>query len=65
MMSPEMEVDVVSQQQKNPPKSIERAGTYDGVMHPKRLDILREHVVIRCAVAIRIGRGVHGGNVPV
>jgi hypothetical protein len=48
-----------SRKRKIPAEAIERAGTCDGVMHPRRLDFLREHVVIRGAIAIGIDCGVH------
>ena len=42
---------------KNPPIFHERAGTNTAVMHPRRLDFLREHVVICGAIAVGMVEG--------
>jgi hypothetical protein len=50
---------------KKPLEHVERAGNYRTIVHPKRLDILREDVVIGGAIAVAITLGVaHQSNVP-
>jgi hypothetical protein len=50
---------------KKPLELVERAGNYRTILPPKRLDILREHVVIGGAIAVAVTLGVHLMNVPV
>ena len=50
---------------KKPLELVERAGNYRTILPPKRLDILRESVVIGGAVAVAVTLGVHWINVPV
>jgi hypothetical protein len=50
---------------KKPLDLVERAGNYNTILPPKRLDILREHVVIGGVIAVAVMLGVHWINVPV
>jgi hypothetical protein len=50
---------------KKPLELVERAGNYNTILPPKRLDILREYVVIGGAIAVAVMLGVHWINVPV
>jgi hypothetical protein len=50
---------------KKPLELVERAGNYRTILPPKRLDILRERVVIGGAIAVAVMLGVHVINVPV
>jgi hypothetical protein len=49
---------------KKPLDHVERAGNYRTILPPKRLDILRERVEIRGAIAVASMLGVHVTNVP-
>jgi hypothetical protein len=49
---------------KKPLEHVERAGNYRTILPPKRLDILRECVEIRGAIAVAGTLGVHLTNVP-
>jgi hypothetical protein len=50
---------------KKPLELVERAGNYRTILPPKRLDILRERVVIGGAIAVASTLEVHVTNVPV
>ena len=51
-------------QQKSPLELVERAGNYRTILPPKRLDILRERVVIGGAIAVAGTLEMHLSNVP-
>jgi len=63
MVSPGEDVKVTASQQKSPPNCRAGRDYYPSILHPKRLDILRERVVIGGAIAVAMEREMHETNV--
>src|SRR6476661_6136249 len=63
IVSPDEEV-VTRGNKKAPRITSSGPGNCHSILHPKRPDILRERVVIRGAIAVRVAQGGHESNVP-